>query len=305
MTDAYAKPSEVGGVLIRKVISLFKDREFSLPITGEVMISVSGGVDSIVLAHLLCTFGRKIAEPSQITLLHFDHGWRKESALEERALVEALATRLRVKFLHHKLPGPSDRQSRNLEEDARLKRQKAYSEIAAASTNPVTVFTAHHESDAVESILWRFLRGEFDEYRQGILFQDSNVIRPFLKVTKEEILTYAQDEKLSFLNDPTNLDPQFFRGWVRTTVFPMLETHFPQIRKTLARYLTDAITGTIEEGQTLTDAVQVVTGSSLNRAQRKALHEMSRSLIPGATLSLPGGTQIRRTRDGYLIEIID
>jgi len=259
----------------------------------------------MVLAHLLGTYGRKIADPSQITLLHFDHGWRKESGLEEPALVKILAKQLGVGFLHEKLPHPKEKLSRNLEEDGRLKRQTAYARILEARPKGTVILTAHHEQDAVESLLWRFFRGEFDEFRQGILFHDSGCMRPFLKVLKEEIRDYAQTEGVKYFNDPGNEDPKFYRAWMRTQVFPLLEEHFPHIKKVLARYLTDAPPATINQTHRLLEGVQILTGSPLNRAQRKALHEMTQSLAPGATLSLPGGAQIRRTGDGYLIKNSD
>jgi tRNA(Ile)-lysidine synthetase-like protein len=301
----YPKPSDIGGTLIRKVMALFKEQDQSLLMDHKVFIAVSGGADSVVLAHLLCTYGRKIMDPNQTTLLHFDHGWRKESAHVEHELVEALAQTLGVNFLFRKLVAPeAARLSQNLEEDARFKRQEVYEELC--QVNPGSfVLTAHHEDDAVESIFWRFLRGEFDEFRAGIMFRDSNCIRPFLKVSKEEIREYARAEKLQFVEDATNLDPKFFRGWMRSAVFPLLETQFPRVRKVLARYLTSGPSGPIEDASGLTLAVQTVTGSRLNRAQRKALHELSQSLKLGGTLSLPGRMQIRRTPEGFLIENLD
>jgi tRNA(Ile)-lysidine synthetase-like protein len=299
----YSKPSDIGGTLVRQVIALFKERSFPLPLTRPVFISVSGGVDSMVLAHLLANYGRKIIPKSQITLLHLDHGWRKESAREERKLVERMAKIWGVGFEHRKLAPPAERMSRNLEEDARLKRHSVYRELT--HQDEAYVLTGHHESDAVESLFWRFLRGEFDEFRQGILFQDSNLLKPFLKVTKEQILLYSKAEKVDFLADPTNEDPSFFRAWVRKLVFPLLETQFPNVRKTLSGYLTKGESVTIDEELEITQAVQIVTGTSLNRAQRISLHQMVQALKPGGRFSLPGGRQIRRTSEGFLIEKLD
>src|SRR5687767_4600866 len=101
----YPKPSDIGGTLIRRVVGTFKHqlaadprlaRKLKLPLSGKIAISVSGGVDSMVLAHLLCRYGRKvIADPTrQVTLLHFDHQWRAESATIEREEVARLASTL-------------------------------------------------------------------------------------------------------------------------------------------------------------------------------------------------------------------
>ena len=58
----YPKPSDIGGTLIRKVIALFKAQEVSLPLGQSVFISVSGGVDSSVVAALLQSLGLLWAE---------------------------------------------------------------------------------------------------------------------------------------------------------------------------------------------------------------------------------------------------
>jgi tRNA(Ile)-lysidine synthetase-like protein len=301
----YSKPSEIGGKLIRNVIAQFKKHSIELPITKPVVISVSAGIDSMVLAHLVCTYGRKIAHPSQITLLHFDHGWRKESGNEERDTVQEFARTLQVKFIHEKLKDPTDRMSSNLEEDGRLKRQEAYARISAKLQEPAFILTGHHQTDAVESMLWRFLRGEFDEFRQGIKFQDSNCLRPLLNVTREQIEAYAASENVVYHADPSNEDQTFYRAWVRKSLMPLLETHFEGVQKNLAKYLTKPITDTIAFEQGPITEVEAITGFSLNRAQRQALHQMTLNLTPGQALSLPGRSQIRRTREGFFIEKLD
>src|SRR4051812_30738153 len=103
LAQTYPKPGPVGGRLIREVISFLKKQNFQLPITSHILIGVSGGSDSVGLAHLLSHFGRRIVSPSQITLLHVNHGWRgKESDLDE-AFVKDLGNRWGVPVVTHKL----------------------------------------------------------------------------------------------------------------------------------------------------------------------------------------------------------
>ena len=186
----YAKPSSIGGTLIRKVIAQFKSQGFPLPISGPVFIAVSGGVDSMVLAHLLATYGRKVVVRDQITLLHFDHQWRKESGTTEKVGVKQLAKDLGIEFRSIRLDRPSSSQagSKNLEEDARLKRVHFFEQLSGPGLPFAYGMTAHHLNDVAETLFWRFLRGEFLEQNEGIKFQDHHVLRPFLKVSKEEIL---------------------------------------------------------------------------------------------------------------------
>jgi tRNA(Ile)-lysidine synthase len=237
--NPYPKPSDIGGTLIRRVIAQFKEKEFTLPFQNPLVIAVSGGVDSMVLAHLLVTYGRRMVNPEQIRLLHFDHQWRMESSTTEKQLVRDFAQQLGVGFesvvleTHRQNP-----LSRNLEEDARLKRNAIYASRAKTDDRFAYVATAHHADDVVETLIWRFFRGELLEQTEGILFQDNNVLRPLLQVTKDEILLYAEAEKVPYLNDPSNQDPSQMRAFMRQELKPLLLKQFPGFRTSVLGYAT-------------------------------------------------------------------
>lgn len=306
--NRYAVPGPVGGKLIRRVIRTFKEGGVSFPLEGPILIGVSGGVDSISLAHLLARYGRKLVAPGQLTFLHIDHGWRPESAKEERDAVRDLARALGVGFLAKDLapPNGTGRQSRNLEEDARLKRQRVYRELAGSGKPFTWVLTAHHRDDQAETVLFRILRGQFLELGEGILFHDDGCLRPFLHVSKEEIRSYAREEGLVFFEDPTNQDPARFRSWARNRVFPMLEEGFPATREILARYperWKESQRSALLSG--VQAAAEIATGRPLGRAHIDALR---RQLLEGGErkgLTLPGGVRLKPHRKGYLIEKID
>jgi tRNA(Ile)-lysidine synthase len=234
--NAYPKPSDIGGTMIRKVMALFKERSFSLPISSPLFIATSGGVDSMVLAHLISKYGRKVVASEQITLLHFDHQWRTESSTVEKETVRSWAEQLGVKFLTVRLDHPHERPlSVNWEEDARLKRNEFYAS-QGSSVSGALIFTAHHSDDVVETLVWRFFRGELFEQNEGILFQDNNVLRPFLKVSKEEIYAYAQAEQVPYHEDPGNQDSGQMRAFFRRELKPILLKQFPGFRCSILRY---------------------------------------------------------------------
>jgi tRNA(Ile)-lysidine synthase len=302
----YPRPSGTGGVLIRKVMGLAKSRGLALPIRDPVLIAVSGGVDSMVLAHLLARYGRNFVDPAKITFLHLDHGWRPESAGVERTAVERMAAELGVAFLHQKLPPPLEEPSLNREEDARKKRIHVYDELAGEGRPHRWVLTAHHQDDVSETLFWRFLRGEFDHHREGILFRDCQCLRPFLHVKKEEIRAYASEEGVVHHEDPTNSDPRHFRAWMRERVFPLLESGFPAVRETVAEYARRAESdSSSSELEGLRNLLAAVTRGPLNRSQREALTRMLHATSEGATLFLPGGVQLKRLKQGWLIENSD
>src|ERR1035437_1467808 len=124
----YPKPSAIGGTIIRKVMALLKENKLKLPIQKPILIATSSGVDSMSLAHLISKYGRRIINPQLITLLHFDHQWRKESGTVEKKAVQKFAMELGVNFISVKLKSPVQKAlSKNLEEDARIKRNEYYS----------------------------------------------------------------------------------------------------------------------------------------------------------------------------------
>lgn len=272
----------------------FKLHEMKLPLKGPVIIAVSAGVDSMVLAHLISKYGRRVVDPNEITLLHLDHGWRKESATLEKRVVEKLALDLGVKFIHEKLLTPKDSKlSRNLEEDARIKRNAVYERFAGSSKTSKYrfVMTAHHQDDVAETLLFRFFRGEFLEQMEGILFQDPPLLRPFLKVSKEEIRAYARAEKVPFYEDPSNLNEAQFRALCRLKLFPELLKHFPALPKTLSNYADRAL--------------KAKSRSKLDSRLIETIASMTSQMKVGTRVSLPNGLTLKRLKNGYFIEDLD
>jgi tRNA(Ile)-lysidine synthase len=273
-----------------------------------VLVAVSGGVDSMVLAHLLAKYGRNLLDRSQITLLHLDHGWRPESAEQELRTVSSLAESLGVGFLHRKLKSPLEESlSGNWEDDARKKRIEVYEDLAGHNKEFEFVLTAHHRDDVAETVLWRLLRGEFSEGNVGIKFLDSPCLRLFLEVSKEQILHYAGEEEIVFCEDRSNHDVRRVRAWTRKQVFPLLESVYPAVRKTLAGYAhhrfgQERPTGDPGSSHLLENLLQALTSGPLNRPQREALRRMVRGSAPGQVLALPGGAQLKRLKTGWVIE---
>ena len=283
----------------------FKERGFILPIQKPILISTSGGVDSMTLAHLISRYGRKIVDPSLITLLHFDHQWRKESGTIEKKAVEKLAKSLKVGFRSIRLERP--KKGINAEEHGRHLRMTEYQLLAGEGRAYERVLTAHHQGDVAETLLWRFLRGEFKEQSEGIYFNDPPLLRPFLKVSKEEIYEYAEKEKVSYLEDPSNHTGEGMRSYLRKALIPSLQARFPAILETLAGYATPA--ESTESAQPLTAVVEAVLNQKLNRAQRAQIEKFRLTLpVSGRKLqrlSLPGGVTLETRSNGFFIKILD
>ncbi len=223
----YRKAGAVGGRLIRSVIRLFQDQKIQLPLDSHILIAVSGGSDSVALAHLMLHFGRKMVQPSQVRLLHINHQWRGSQSDEEARFVEQLGEKWQVPVVIRKIPAPKEGSGRSWEDEARRARKIIFRE-ESEKLEGAKVLTAHHADDLAETLLWRILTGSAKTHGGGILFQVGSEIRPFLKTRKKEIQTYLSEVGQEYHEDPTNFSDRFLRARMRKVLMPEIEKLFPK-----------------------------------------------------------------------------
>lgn len=175
---------------------------------GRYVVAVSGGVDSVVLLHLL-----KDTPGVKITVAHFDHGIREDST-EDRRLVQALAKTYGLPFVYHRGelgPGASEAQARAA--------RYAFLHQVRKTSRADAVITAHHQDDVLETIILNLLRGTG---RRGLSSLKSTdvVKRPLLHIPKKELLRYANREGLRWREDSTNADEAYLRNYIRKNILP-------------------------------------------------------------------------------------
>jgi tRNA(Ile)-lysidine synthase len=175
---------------------------------GRYVIAVSGGVDSVVLLHLLA--GRP---DLQLTVAHYDHGIRDDS-VEDRLLVQRLAEAYGLPFIYQ--TGALGQNAS--EEVARRARYDFLHQVRQASGADAVV-TAHHQDDLLETIILNLLRGTG---RRGLSSLKSTAIvkRPLLGLPKGELLRYAEREGLRWREDSTNADDRYLRNYTRHNILP-------------------------------------------------------------------------------------
>jgi tRNA(Ile)-lysidine synthetase-like protein len=225
---SYPRPGEVGGRLIRDVIGFLKSQNIELPITSHILIGLSGGPDSVALAHLLIKYGRRVAPKGGIRLLHVDHGWREKS-VEDARFVKTFAKCWDVPLEMKKLKAPAVNetyQGRSWEEVARDARKAFFKE--AAEKHEAIVLTAHQADDLAETLLWRLFTGASQTHGGGIAVRHGVELRPFLTQRKSTLLKYLKEEKQKYRIDESNLDPRFLRARIRSELVPTVEKIFPK-----------------------------------------------------------------------------
>lgn len=179
--------------------------------------------------------------PFQLGVAHIDHRWRKESATEAQFL-KKLAKKEGIPFFLKELD-PSTMDG-NLEEACRKSRYAFFHEIAREKGFQA-LFLAHHQGDQVETVLKRLFEGAHLQSLQGMKnaseHQGLSVVRPWLQIPKETILSFLKQQQIPYFEDSTNCDERFLRGRMRESILPFLEQAFQKnIASNIAHFATDA-----------------------------------------------------------------
>ena len=240
----------------------------------RLLLAVSGGLDSICLAHYFIA-NREALGIEWLGIAHVHHGLREVTADRDAKFVEAFAGKHNVPFFLKKLDGDALKNAEgSLEENARDARYKALVDIALdPSASPQDdaprisyptssiinhpssiIVTAHHAGDQAETMYMRLRRGTTLEGLRGIqevraLSKEPSamsyegkgasplvsIYRPFLNITREELLAYARENSLEWCEDESNEDVKFARNFTRHEALPHLEETCPGATRQLCR----------------------------------------------------------------------
>jgi tRNA(Ile)-lysidine synthetase-like protein len=170
----------------------------------KYLVAVSGGIDSVVLLHKLVTAGGH-----ELTIAHFDHGIRDDSADDAR-FVEGLAA-------HYGLPFVMRREELGKTAGEEQARARRYAFLrAAAKERGARLVTAHHADDVVETIAINLRRGT--GWRGLAVLDADDITRPLLTKTKQELRDYALKERLEWVEDSTNAGDAYLRNRMRRKI---------------------------------------------------------------------------------------
>lgn len=194
-----------------------------------LIVSVSGGADSISLAVLLDRIIRRIHAPWILEVLHFNHGLRAEST-EEEAFVITFARRHDLvvhvrhastdRFEGHGSLQDAARNWRRSESLALLHSRLQTLNVGGAEHG--VVMLAHHADDQVETRLLRLLRGAHIARLSGMRVRDGQFVRPLLTVQKSRLVSYLEDLGQPWREDASNSKLIYKRNKVRLQLVPLL-----------------------------------------------------------------------------------
>lgn len=194
-----------------------------------IVVGVSSGPDSMCLLNLLEQKTKKIV------VCHINHNVRKESAIEEEYLKD-YCTKHNLIFESMKITKYAET---NFENEARKKRYNFYEKILS-KYHSNKLFLAHHGDDQIETILMKIVRGSNLEGYAGIKevsnVKNYQILRPLLKVTKEDIIKYNKSHNITYFVDSSNTNTDYTRNRYRKKILPILKEEDINVHKKFLKY---------------------------------------------------------------------
>jgi len=189
---------------------------------ASILLAVSGGVDSVVLAHLFSQSNLNFA------IAHCNFQLRGEESDKDEKLVKELAndSKTKVYVTRFDTKDYACKNKVSIQVAARELRYHWFEQIMRENDYQ-TLVTAHHADDDLETFLINLSRGTGIEGLTGIPNKTSTISRPLLAFSKAQILKYAESEKLIWREDESNSDIKYLRNKIRHDLIPTLKELHP------------------------------------------------------------------------------
>ncbi|MEN2416418.1 tRNA lysidine(34) synthetase TilS [Flavobacterium mesophilum] len=191
---------------------------FSFLAEKKLFLAVSGGLDSMVLLHLL----RQL--PYEIAVLHCNFQLRGLESFGDQEFIQNYCAQNNIPFFTTQF----DTQA--FAEDYKLSTQVAARELRynwfyelLEEQNFDYILTAHHADDNLETFIINLTRGTGLDGLTGIPEQNDKIIRPLLPFSREEILKYAEENKIEWREDSSNASNKYLRNKIRHDLVPILK----------------------------------------------------------------------------------
>jgi len=202
----------------------------------QVVVAVSGGADSVALLQVLYAWRDRL--DLALAVAHVEHGLRGEESLDDAAFVEQLSRQLGLPFFLKRINLKPILRERKGESVQAVARERRYAQLQAVAREwgGTKVAVGHTQDDQGETVLLSMLRGAGLAGLSGMpARRQPCVIRPFLEVSRSEILQYLDDKRCEFRVDSSNENPKYARNRLRREVIPLLKTFNPGVVSVLSR----------------------------------------------------------------------
>ncbi|CAN5466862.1 tRNA lysidine(34) synthetase TilS [soil metagenome] len=199
---------------------------------AKIIAAVSGGMDSVLMAHLLKSAGFNFC------IAHCNFQLRGTESTNEQAFCKQLAGQLNVPFytINFDTPAHVANQKISTQMAARQLRYQWFEQLHQQQ-GYTHVALAHHQNDAIETILLNLTRGTGIAGMHGILPKNGNLVRPMLFLNRDEIQDTVEAAGLKYMEDSSNASVKYARNKIRHEVIPKLKELNPGLEQTFENNL--------------------------------------------------------------------
>ncbi len=214
----------------------FLMKDINIKYGDSIVAAISGGPDSMALLHML--YKIKQAIDIEVICAHVNHNTGRSGQYEEQKYVEKFCRNHNIIFETMTIEDYGDD---NFENEARTKRYNYFEQIVK-EYHAKYLLTAHHADDLMETILMRIVRGStlrgYSGFSKIVDRGEYKIIRPFIEITKQELINYDKKNKIQYYIDSTNLEDIHTRNRFRKYIVPELKKEDPNVHKKFYKFST-------------------------------------------------------------------
>ncbi|HET9574934.1 MAG TPA: tRNA lysidine(34) synthetase TilS [Nitrospira sp.] len=218
--------------LLKRVVQTIREQQLLAP-GQHLLVAVSGGPDSIALLSLLASLAP--AWRLKLTAIHFNYGLRGSESDGDEAFVASFCQARNISFIVRRPVLAKRSRVSSLQALARIARYEAMKSLTR-EIGADRIVTGHTANDQAETMLMWMLRGAGLTGVAGMPFiREEIIVRPLLMTTREEVLDYLKQERLSYRQDSSNITTLYRRNRIRQELLPVMARITPSIVRLLER----------------------------------------------------------------------
>ncbi|MCL1938722.1 MAG: tRNA lysidine(34) synthetase TilS [Candidatus Azobacteroides sp.] len=216
--------------MIEKIKKYIREQNLLDSSSSKIIVGLSGGSDSVVLLFLLYRLGY------DCLAAHCNFHLRGEESLRDEHFAQELVASWDIPFYKQDFNTKkiAHKKGISIEMAARDLRYAWFEQLRTEHQADV-IAVAHHQDDSIETLLLNLIRGTGVKGLTGIQAKNGRIIRPLLCVSKNEILQFADQERIPYRLDSSNLQEEYTRNKIRLKLIPLLKSINPSIETALLR----------------------------------------------------------------------
>lgn len=211
--------------MIKHRVAQYIEKEGLLTLQDKVLVTLSGGADSVALLRLLLSLGYTCEAA------HCNFHLRADESDRDEAFVRQFCKEQKIPL--HVMDFDTHAYARNqkvsIEMAARELRYRWFEELSK-TYRYTAIAVAHHQDDSVETMLLNLIRGSGINGLLGIRPKNGKVVRPLLCISRNEVVDYLSQLGQAYVTDSTNLQDEYLRNKIRLTLLPMMQEINPSVK---------------------------------------------------------------------------